>query len=337
MADTAYPEFHKTLLAEATYPVAKRRIKFVETHHSYVYKTGDTAYVVRKTGPADSGIALKEVYARETLALGRRWAPDVYLDVVPIVRTAGGFSLAGEGEVVDYALKLSQLSDNYWLHKLLGQGKFSPGSVGKLARYLAQCHRDSSPEAIPPEAGRPEHLRDLAEEVFYQVKKYVNVTVPAPVLDTVTRPMFKFIEDHRKLILRRQKKGRIVECHGAFVPQHIYIKGKDIFAVSPLSGSKKFRLLDAANDLATLLNELMRHGAQVQGELFVKRYKAASHDREMETMLPAYRTLQAMRSGLILSEVHSGIELTEQQRGEAGKAAQTYFNLAVQTAREIPR
>ena len=151
MADTAYPDFHKTMLAEATYPEAKRRIKLVETRHSYVYKTGDTAYVVRKTGPADSGIALKEAYAHETLALGKRWAPDVYLGVVPIVRTAAGFALAGEGAVVAYALKLSQLSDNYWLHKLLGQKKFSPSVVGKLGRYLAQCHRDSSPEAIPPE------------------------------------------------------------------------------------------------------------------------------------------------------------------------------------------
>ena len=71
-------------------------------------------------------------------------------------------------------------------------------------------------------------MADLAEEVFYQVKKYVNVTVAPPVLDTVTRPMFKFIEDYRKLFQRRQKKGFITNCHGAFVAEHIFLKGKEV-------------------------------------------------------------------------------------------------------------
>ncbi|MCZ6557403.1 MAG: hypothetical protein O7A69_06465 [SAR324 cluster bacterium] len=337
MATATYPEYHRALLNEASYPSASRRIKFEETRNSYIYRTGEFAYVVRKAGPTSSSIALREVYARETLALGRRWAPEIYLDVVPIVKSAGGYALHGEGEVVDYALRLIQLSDHYWLHKQIPQGKFNSAMVGRLARYLAQCHQESPQEEIAPGAGRPENFRDLAEEVLYQVKKYVNITVSPPVLDAVTRPIFKFVEDHRKLFLRRQKKGRVLECHGAFVPEHVYIKGKDVFAVSPLSGSKKFRVLDAANDLATFLNELARHEATEQTELFVKRYVSASRDREITTMLPPYRTLQAMRSGLIFSESQASEEISDEVRSELAHTAQSYFDLAVQCAREIPK
>ena len=297
----------------------------------------ESVFLIRKTAPADSSPAMKELHARNALAIGKRWAPQVYVDVVPVVKTGSGYALGLPGEVLDYALELNQVSAHYWLHNLIPQGKFPPAAVSKVARYLAEHHREIAGMEVPPEAGRPENLRDLAEEVFYQVKKYIDVTVAPPLVDTVARPMLKFIEDHRKLFLRRHKKGLIVECHGAFVPEHIYIKGREVFAVSPLTVSRKFRILDVANDVATLANDLQRLGAAEERELFVKRYTASARDRDIATILPAYQTLQAMRSGLSYSESLSGEDLTDEQRAELGKMAQSYFQLAVQASREIPR
>jgi aminoglycoside phosphotransferase family enzyme len=337
MAKNAYPDFHKALLDESLYPSTRRRIKFQETRFSYTYRTGDHIYIVRKEGPTSPSPALKEVYSHEALTIGRRWAPQVYLDVVPIVRTGQGFALGGDGDVVDYALRLKQLSENFWLHRLIAQEKLGPPAIGRVARFLAERHHEPPGEEIPPEIGKPEHLRNLTEEVLYQVKKYVNVTVSPPVLDAVTRPMFKFIGDYKKLFLRRFKKGLVTDCHGALVPEHVYVKGREVCAVSPLTGSRKFRQLDVANDLATLLNELTRQGAGESTELFLKRYVSGSRDREVVTMLPAYRTLQAMRSGLACSESLAEEGLAEERRAEFARNAQAYFELAVQAAREIPR
>ena len=337
MATHAYPEFHKSLLDESIYPSAKRRIKFEETRHSYLYRTGESIYIIRKTKAADSSPALKELHSREALAIGKRWAPEVYVDVVPIVKTEAGYALAQQGEVLDYALVLNQVSTHYWLHNLISQGKFPTAGVSKVARYLAGRHRDPAASEIPQEAGRPENLRDLNEEIFYQVKKYVNLTVSEALVEMVKRPAFKFIEDNRKLFLRRQKKGMVVECHGAFVPEHIYIKGREVFAVSPLTGSRKYRILDGVNDVATFVNELRRLGADEQRELFLKRYASNAKDRDIAAMLPVYQTFQAMRSGLTYSEALNEEGLEEPQRGELIKLAQSYFELAVQASREIPR
>ena len=59
MTKKLYPEFHKALLDQTLYPSATRRIKFEETHHSYLYKTGDHVYKIPKPGPLFSSLAVK--------------------------------------------------------------------------------------------------------------------------------------------------------------------------------------------------------------------------------------------------------------------------------------
>jgi hypothetical protein len=336
MAKKTYPEFHKALLDPSLYPSAPRRIKFEETRHCYVYKTGSLVYKIRKTGPVYSSVAIKERFAREALTLGKRWAPEVVQEVVAVVRSAEGlYSLGGEGTVVDYALRLSQLPDHYWLHRLIGQNKLTAVAVGRLARYLADHHGSAAAGEKAAEAGRPEHFRRIAEEILYQSKKYINLTVTQPMLDMIARPVSRFIDDSRKLFLHRQRKGRVVDGHGAFVPEHIFLRGPEVHAVAPLDASPKFRQLDVANDVATLLNELCRLDAAESADLFLKRYIAASRDRDLPRILAAYRTLQALRYGLSYSERLNEAGMDEQQRGSIVQAANAYFNQAVRAAREI--
>ena len=89
--------------------------------------------------------------------------------------------------------------------------------------------------------------------------------------------------------------------------------------------------------MATLLNEFIRRNDPDIGQLFLKRYMVCAKDREVSRLTPAYQTLQAMRSGLNLSEQMSAEGLSEAERSARAKAAQTYFQIAVQAAREIPR
>ena len=331
-----FPEYHKTLLDPATFPAARKRIKFAQTPLSYLYRTGEFLYKIRKNNPIYSSLAVKEAYTHAALTLGRRWAPEIYHEVVPIVRRGEGFALGGPGEPVDYALKLTQLSDHYWLDYLLAHGKFNTTAAARVGRYLAGRHADLAlPDTAEP--GRPGRFPALVEEVTYQVKKYVNVTLTQPMLDMITRPLERALEEARRLFARRQKRGRIVEGHGEFTPEHIYVRGKEVLAISPLDTQHKFRVLDAANDVAALEMELRRWGAEECAERFVQRYISVSHDRELTAVLPAYRTFQALRSGLKLSEGIVEGSATSEAGAEARERAHAYFNLAVQLAREIPR
>ena len=336
MAKKAYPEFHKALLNQSLYPSASRRIKFEETGTSYLYRTGDHLYKIRKDSPVYSSLAIKEAYAHEALRVGERWAPGCYEAVVPIVQTESGYALGGEGEEVAYAVRIKQLSGHYWLSDLLAHGKATQTAIGRLARYLADEHQAHAAPDKAAEVGRPEHLRGLVEEIAYQAKKYIGQTLTDAMYDMTMRPLERFLDEGRKLFLRRQKRDRVVDGHGAFIPEHIYMRGKDVLAVSALETHRKYRLLDAANDVATLLNELNLADAKETADLFLKRYVTASRDRELEKILPVYEAFQAMRRGLVYSERQ--VDAANAAASEDfARRAHAYFNLAVQRVRELPR
>lgn len=337
MTRRAYPEYHKALMEKATYPSALRNVKFEETRRSFLYRTGDSVYKIRKTNTVYASLAIKERYALEALRLGQRWAPDVVQGVVPIVRNDAGFALGGPGEPLEYALKMAQVSDHYWLHRVVENGKFSQLAVGRLARYLAEHHAAAALENLADEAGRIDNFRALYEEVHYQSRKYVSETLSESMLELVALPLKHFLEDARKVFSRRQKRGRVVDGHGEFIPEHIHLKGTEIFAIAPLDGQRKFRVLDAAFDVACCCNGLRLLGATEASALFLKRYSAAAKDRDLLKVLPAYQTLAALRQGLLDSEA-----LAEAPEGHPGReqlkaSASSHYQLAVQTAREISR
>ena len=337
MAKMAYPEFHKALLDQNLYPSSSRRIKFEETRYSYLFKSGTQFYKIRKNSPIYSSLAVKEVFAIEALRLSQRWAPENDQAVVPICKTGDSYVFSGDGEVIEYALRMTQLAGNHWASDLHRAGKLTPNTLGRLARYLATQHETYAAGDKTQDAGRPEHLRELFEEVSYQVKKYVGQTVSQPMFDMIIRPVEKFIDDSRKLFLRRQRRDRIVDGHGAFLPEHIFIVSKEVLAVSPLDGQQKYRILDAANDLAVFINEMELMGAAENAELFLMRYISATHDRELPKILPIYRTFQAMRSGLAFSEWSVTSSESNKKITEFLAKAHECFNLAVKCARDIPR
>lgn len=342
MTKKDYPEYHKAMMEQSTYPSAPRRIKFEETRRSYLYRTGDHVYKIRKSDHFYSSLAIKERYAQEARQLGARWAEGHGIEVFPVVKTEDGYRLHGDSgggdhAVVDYGCKMIQFPDAYWMDRLVKQEKVSPTMVGRLARFLVEIHEGASLEEKAASAGRPENFLAQMDEVFYQAKKYVGATLSAAILEVVGHAMTRYVEEFRRLFLRRQKRGKIVDGHGAFIPPHIHLKGGDVLAISPLEGQSKFRVMDAANDVATLLNELELAGAMELSELFQKRYASTAKDRDLAHILPIYRSLQAMRSGLMLSEWLAELAEPDKSRSTIKAQAEAYFTLAVRMARAIPR
>lgn len=338
MTRKAHPGYHKMMMDPASHPAAVRRPKYEETRLSHLYKLGNEVLKVRKSSAVFANLAIKEVYAQEALALGRRWAPAVYLGVVPITENNGVFALGGNGTPVDYALRMVQLSDHQFADYLAGHGKLNPTVVSRVARFLAQKHAEEpASEQQIAEYGRPEYFAELVEEVFYQAKKYIGPALTPAMYDLMTLPMNHFLEHHRKALLRRQKKHRIVRVHGAFWPQHVYIKQQDVEAISPLEGPRKLRVLDAASDVAQFAGGLRLLGAVEEAASFAQRYAAAAKDRELETVLPAYQVYHAAREGLLNCEWLGELPEEDERRPQVADRAARWFGLAVEFARTLPK
>src|SRR5690606_20751906 len=99
----------------AAYPHAADDFAVRQTHISVVFLAGQFVYKLKK--PVNLGfldfttLDRRRHFCEEEVRLNRRLAPSVYLGVEPITRTASGLRIGGEGEAVEWAVKMRRLPE----------------------------------------------------------------------------------------------------------------------------------------------------------------------------------------------------------------------------------
>ena len=96
------------------YDHAVTGLQLIETHISWVILTGEYVYKVKKAvdfGFLDySTLEKRAFFCREELRLNQRFAPHIYLDVIEISGSSTRPVLQGDGEPVEYAVRMKQFS-----------------------------------------------------------------------------------------------------------------------------------------------------------------------------------------------------------------------------------
>src|SRR5262249_40233447 len=117
-----------SLLQALAQPAAYRHpvgthVEIRQTHISVVFLAGAYVYKVKKPiklAFLDFSTLEKRLdFCRQEVRLNRRLAPEVYLGVAPVVRTTTGIQIEGEGEVVEWAVKMQRLPDDATLQERL--------------------------------------------------------------------------------------------------------------------------------------------------------------------------------------------------------------------------
>jgi aminoglycoside phosphotransferase family enzyme len=113
-------------------------VTLVETHVSWILLTGEFAYKIKRPvclAFVDMrSLERRAFLCQEELRLNRRFAPDLYLEVCPITVTDGAARFGGEGEPVEFAVKMRQFPSEEELDNLLAKAAVSPAWVAGLYR-----------------------------------------------------------------------------------------------------------------------------------------------------------------------------------------------------------
>ena len=326
-------ELVKALKEPAAYHNSPKTIKLRETSTSFLFKADDQLYKIKKLGNEYATLAVKEAFCREECRLSQRFNPNWPLEVLPVMEHNGELKIGGtEGEIIEYALKMEALADQWSLSQLLAKDKLTIKHISKIATRIAEIHAVSPAKDRAAESGKPEPFRALCDDMLFQLKRYFEASLTQPILDMIRHPLEKFINDNKRLFNKRQKKGRIVLGHGAFLPEHIFVRGDQVHFISPQEVQKKLAVLDVANDVSSLTVELARMGKTELFDAFVQQYLEVSNDQDLLKMLPLYQTYCALKQGVKTCELK-----VSQQNDDLGTLAMDYFNLAVRFSREIPR
>src|SRR5665647_706364 len=115
-----------------------------ETHMSWVFLVGDLVYKLKKPVRFPyldfSTIARREAACRAELRLNRALAPDIYLDVLPLVDTGKGLSIGGAGVPVDWLVVMKRLDEREMLDRRIAEPHVEITQLDRLVAVLAQFY-----------------------------------------------------------------------------------------------------------------------------------------------------------------------------------------------------
>ena len=328
------PELIHFLESAASYPHGPSNVRSIETHISWVFVASPFVFKVKKPvnlGFADfSTLEKRHHFCQREVELNRRLCPEVYLGVVPIFKTASGFSFNGEGEIAEYCVKMKELSRSWFLSELLPKNLVGEAEINRVISRLRRFYQSQSPSPEIERWGTPEKLKISTGENFAQVEPFVGKTISPAAFQTVRHFTNRFYTAHEKLFRKRIQQHRIRDCHGDLHLDHIHITPDTLSIFDCIEFNDRFRFIDVANDVAFLAMDFDFKGRSDLANLLLRNAAREFRDDEMLRLANFYKCYRAFVRGKVES-----IQATEKETRnpqEHAKQAARYFRLALRYA-----
>jgi aminoglycoside phosphotransferase family enzyme len=328
---TKQPALVQALLKPETYAHHPQKVELVQTQMSFLFLTGDYVYKVKK--PVDLGyldytsLEKRRFFCQQEIELNRRLCPDTYLEVVPIVNRRGQIHLDGEGDIIEYAVKMKQLPADRMMDKLLPQDLVTGEMVTRVAEKLAAFHHKAVTSPEISAYGKPEAIKINIDENFAQTEKYIDISIPSDKYNRIKAYTYNFAKSNKSLFDKRVKDGRIRDCHGDLHAAHVCISN-GICIYDCIEFNDRFRYGDVASEVAFLAMDLDRFQHIDLSQAFVNAYVRLSRDKELLQLLNFYKCYRAYVRGKVTSFMLDDPYIPETEKTSLLAAAGRYFELA---------
>jgi uncharacterized protein len=251
-----------------------------ETHISWVLLAGRFAYKIKKpvTLPfLDYGtVEQRRFYCQEELRLNRRFAPDLYLDVV---------ELAGEP-----AVKMRRFDEAQRLDHVSSNGDLTGAQIAQLACNLVAFQARAA--RASPEFGTPEIIRADALENFDELQRLLPVE--APLLARLRDWTEAEWQRRQPDFTQRHAAGFIREGHGDLHLGNLVLIDGRVVPFDGIEFNADFRCIDVASEIAFTLLDLLDHDRPGLAHWLLDAWLTWSGDFAALNVLRFYLVYRAM-------------------------------------------
>lgn len=285
------------------YPHPVKEIKKLETHISWIFLTGDYAYKIKKPvnfGFVDySTLEKRKHFCEQEVKLNKALTSSVYLDIVTLNKADNGYEINGKGEVIDYAIKMKEFSQENLLDRLLERNELTTDIVDNIAKQVAGFHMKAERAPTDSPYGKPETVKAPVTENFAQSRELLNTyhianatyLLPLENLEQESESMFKLIYP---VLEERKKDGYIRNCHGDLHLGNITLIDGEPVIFDCIEFNEFFRWTDPMADVGFLLMDFFDRGQEEFGMRFLNTYMIYTGDYEGLLILPYYFAYRAM-------------------------------------------
>lgn len=313
-------EQHRTLVAAlqaALGPGTER----IETHISTLLLHGDLADKLRKPLALPfldfSLAAARRHDCEEELRLNRRTAPQLYLDVRPVLGRPEAPRIGEPGDeagAIDWLLRMRRFDNDLLLDRLATRGALSDAHVDALARRVADFHAalPSSPAAW----GDPAEVRAWAQANFAALGDAAGTELHG--LHDWSEREFERIAP---LLALRRAQGFVREGHGDLHLGNIVLVDGEPLPFDGIEFNPALRHTDTMADAAFVFMDLWRHGLPRAAWRFASAYVERGGDHGGLPLLPFFAVYRALVRAQVAAIRHDDRALQRDLRCAASLAA----------------
>lgn len=317
------PEFY-------SHPV-KEPIELIQTHISYILLTGDYSYKLKK--PVNFGfldfstLAKRQHFLGEELRMNKPIAPEIYLEVLPITQQNDKYILGGEGEPVEYALKMQQFPQENLLINMFDRGNLTEAHLEELGKVVAKFHVQTPKNDYISSFGRVDSLKESIEDNYRKTAKYIGLLQTQQQYEDTKHFTDTFLEK-TELFNKRIENDKIRECHGDLHLKNICWWHNKIQLFDRIEFNEPFRFVDVIYDVAFVVMDLEARGRQDFANIFLNTYIEQTGDWEGLQVLPLYLSRQAYVRAKVTSFLLDDRSISQAEKQQAAKSARNYYQLA---------
>ena len=263
-------------------------IELMETHISWVVLAGQYAYKIKKPLVLDfldfGTLDKRRHYCEEEIRLNRPWAPDIYLDVVAITGTPDAPQFDGEGDALEYAVRMRRFDQGLRLDRQLADGQLTVPDMKELGKNIAARHA----AAERPDPADRERL--VGQAVHYVRENFDHLG------DILDEEEFRFLGDwtereldkHEATLLQRFDDGFVRDCHGDLHLGNLVRLPTGITTFDCIEFNPDLRTTDVFADVGFLVMDLTEKGHPDLAAHFLNRYLERSGDYEGVVLLDLF-------------------------------------------------
>jgi aminoglycoside phosphotransferase family enzyme len=312
-------------------------IELVQTHISFVFLTRNFVYKMKKAvnlGFLDfTTLEKRRFFCEKELELNRRLCGDMYLEVVPINKS-DGIKIKGEGETIEYAVKMKRMPQEKMMSKLLEKNMVDDRLVDRIAKIIAEFHSKAETSRRISEFGSLAVIETNWKENYDQTEEFIGKTISNEDFELIRDRINNFMRRNMVVFEKRMAEGRVRDCHGDIHSGNIFVTN-GIYIFDAIEFNERFRYSDVAADVAFLAMDLDYKERADLSNFLVKKYVEYSGDQELTKLLPFYKCYRAYVRGKVTSFKLNDPSISDEDKRAATEEAKAYFKLAAAYAKTL--
>lgn len=311
----------------SAYPHPVGAVERIETHSAVVLLAGDFAYKLKK--PVDLGfldfstLARRRFFCQEELRLNRRLAPALYLGVAPITGPLDQPRIDGDGEVLEYAVKMRRFSSR----ALLTDRALDAGIIDAIVSRIALFHAGLPPAPPDTPFGAAEAVVEPMRENFAYVRTGIADASVLAAVNRLARWTELWFLRLRDKLEQRRRGGFIRECHGDLHRGNIAVIDAEPMIFDCIEFSPRLRWIDTMSEFAFFVMDLREAGENGLARRALNRYLELSGDYDGLALLRFYQVYRAMVRAKVIGIRLAQGQLSGDERAKACVELRRYLQL----------